>query len=70
MLRDITIGQYYPVDSLLHRLDPRVKLLGTLIFIVSLFFFRYYEGYSSIFFISYTQIHTKEIYGFHNDRHS
>ena len=38
MLRDITIGQYYPVDSLLHRLDPRVKLLGTLIFIVSLFF--------------------------------
>ena len=26
MLRDITLGQYYPVDSLLHRLDPRTKL--------------------------------------------
>lgn len=28
MLRDITLGQYYPVDSLIHRLDPRTKLLG------------------------------------------
>ncbi|MCR4628841.1 MAG: energy-coupling factor transporter transmembrane protein EcfT [Clostridium sp.] len=37
MLRDITIGQYYPVDSALHRLDPRTKLFGTLIFIISLF---------------------------------
>lgn len=37
MIRDITIGQYYPVDSLLHRLDPRVKLFGTMIFIFSLF---------------------------------
>lgn len=37
MLRDITIGQYYQTDSVIHRLDPRVKLMGTLIFIVSLF---------------------------------
>ena len=37
MLRDITLGQYYPVDSLLHRMDPRTKLLGTLVYIVSLF---------------------------------
>ena len=37
MLRDITIGQYYQTDSLIHRLDPRVKLMGTLIFIISLF---------------------------------
>lgn len=37
MIRDITIGQYYQVDSVLHRLDPRVKLMGTLAFIVSLF---------------------------------
>ena len=37
MLRDITLGQYYPVDSVIHRLDPRVKLLGTLLFLVSLF---------------------------------
>ena len=37
MIRDITIGQYYQTDSLLHRLDPRTKLMGTLVFIVSLF---------------------------------
>ncbi len=37
MLRDITIGQYYKVDSVIHRLDPRVKLFGTLIFLVTLF---------------------------------
>ena len=37
MLKDITLGQYYPVDSLLHRLDPRTKLFGTMVFIISLF---------------------------------
>lgn len=37
MIRDITLGQYYPVDSVLHRLDPRTKLFGTLVFIISLF---------------------------------
>ncbi|MBR6526621.1 MAG: energy-coupling factor transporter transmembrane protein EcfT [Lachnospiraceae bacterium] len=45
MIRDITIGQYYPADSLLHRLDPRVKLLGTLVFIVSLFIADSWLGY-------------------------
>ena len=37
MLREITLGQYYPVDSLLHRLDPRVKLAGTFLFLIALF---------------------------------
>ncbi len=45
MIRDITIGQYYPTDSLLHRLDPRVKLIGTFAFIVSLFIFHSVYGY-------------------------
>lgn len=40
MLRDITLGQYYQTDSVIHRLDPRVKLGGTILFIVSLFFFQ------------------------------
>ena len=40
MIRDITIGQYYPTDSLLHRLDPRVKFTGTIVYIVSLFLCR------------------------------
>ena len=37
MIRDITIGQYYPADSLIHRLDPRTKIIGTLAYLVSLF---------------------------------
>lgn len=45
MIRDITIGQYYPVDSVIHRLDPRVKLIGTFIYIISLFLFRNFFGY-------------------------
>ena len=37
MFREITLGQYYPVDSAVHRLDPRTKLFGTMVFIASLF---------------------------------
>ncbi|MCD8224158.1 MAG: energy-coupling factor transporter transmembrane protein EcfT [Clostridiales bacterium] len=37
MIREITLGQYYPVDSVLHRMDPRTKLFGTMVFIISLF---------------------------------
>lgn len=39
MLRDITLGQYYQTESVIHKLDPRVKLIGTIAFIVSLFLF-------------------------------
>ena len=45
MIRDITIGQYYPAKSILHRLDPRVKLVCTLLYLVSLFLFRSVPGY-------------------------
>lgn len=45
MLRDITIGQYYPADSVLHKLDPRTKLAGTLFFIISVFLFSSIPGY-------------------------
>ncbi len=45
MLRDITIGQYYPADSVIHRLDPRVKLMGTFLYIISLFSFRGIAGF-------------------------
>jgi len=37
MLRDITIGQYLPLDSAIHRLDSRLKLLGTFWFVSALF---------------------------------
>lgn len=40
MIRDITIGQYYPADSPLHKLDPRVKLFATVIYVIALFTFK------------------------------
>jgi len=45
MLRDITIGQYYQTESVIHKLDPRVKIGGTLIYIISLFLFENVWGY-------------------------
>ncbi len=45
MIRDITIGQYYPADSVIHKLDPRTKLVGTLLFILSLFLFKSFAAY-------------------------
>ena len=46
MLKDITIGQYYQTKSVIHRLDPRVKLLGTLLFIIALFSYKNPLGYA------------------------
>ena len=45
MLRDITLGQYYQADSVIHRLDPRVKISATLLFIISLFVSHNFIGY-------------------------
>lgn len=45
MLREMTIGQYYPTNSILHRLDPRVKILASVMFMVTLFVFNDFYGY-------------------------
>lgn len=45
MLKDITLGQYYQTESVIHRLDPRVKLIGTILYIISLFLFNQFAGY-------------------------
>lgn len=41
-MREITLGQYYPVESPVHRLDPRIKLLASIIYIAMLFFVRHF----------------------------
>ncbi len=45
MLRKITIGQYYSVESYIHRLDPRVKLFATMMYVISLFVVNNWVGY-------------------------
>ena len=48
MMKNITMGQYYPVDSWVHRLDPRTKILLTVAIIVAVFMVKTMVGYSLI----------------------
>ncbi len=45
MIRDITLGQYYPGNSVIHKLDPRVKILAALLYIVALFVVDKFSGF-------------------------
>ena len=45
MIRDITLGQYFPGDSWVHKLDPRIKIIATLLFIIALFIVDYFVGF-------------------------
>lgn len=48
MIRDITIGQYYPAQSPIHSMDARLKLAITFIFIISLFIANSFVGYAFV----------------------
>ena len=58
MIRDITLGQYYQADSPIHKMDPRVKLIGTICYIISLFLFRNVSTYviATVFLITVIRI--------------
>ncbi|MBR5733628.1 MAG: energy-coupling factor transporter transmembrane protein EcfT [Lachnospiraceae bacterium] len=45
MIRDITLGQYYPGNSVIHKLDPRIKIMATLLYIVALFVVNDFPGF-------------------------
>ena len=45
MLKDITLGQYFPGNSVIHRLDPRTKLIGLVVYIVALFLAQSWVSY-------------------------
>ena len=51
MFRDISFGQYYPTNSLVHKLDARVKLLLTILFVVVIFFIKSYFGFMLTAFV-------------------
>lgn len=60
MIKDITIGQYLPGESEVHKLDPRVKIAVTFIFIVNLFIVNNFLGYIPVVvFISLSVIISK-----------
>ena len=45
MLRDITLGQYYPGNSWVHSLDARIKIIATIVYIVALFIVANFYGF-------------------------
>jgi energy-coupling factor transport system permease protein len=49
MIRDITLGQYYPEYSIIHKLDPRTKLVAVMFYIASLFLIGDFYGYIVVF---------------------
>lgn len=51
MFRDVSFGQYYPTNSLVHKLDARVKLLLTILFVVVIFFIKSYFGFMLTAFV-------------------
>ncbi len=67
MIKNITIGQYVPGDSFIHRLDPRVKIILSLLFIVDLFIISNFTGYVVaaafiLFIIAVAKLSPKYIY--------
>ena len=61
MSRDITIGQYYPAESPIHRMDARLKLAITFIFIVSLFLVNSFVGYGFVLICMALVIKTSKV---------
>ena len=60
MLKDITLGQYFPGNSIIHRLDPRTKLIMLVVYIVALFMAKSWVSYALmlVFLVSIIRIST------------
>lgn len=53
-MKDLTIGQYFPGDSLIHRLDPRTKITLSFMYIMVLFFVKTFSAYAMALIYLYT----------------
>lgn len=61
MIRDITIGQYYPTASPIHKLDPRTKILVTFAYIIGLFFINHFIGYAFVALCFYGAVKASKV---------
>lgn len=61
MIKDITIGQYLPGDSLVHKLDPRVKILQSFLFIIIIFVLTNFIGYAFLAIFTFMIIYIAKI---------
>ena len=59
-MQNIILGQYYPSESVIHELDPRIKIIATVLYIIGLFFVNDFKGYiTSLVFLSLIIIASK-----------
>lgn len=51
MIKDVTLGQYFPGESPIHKLDPRAKLIWVVVYIVALFLAKWFVTYALVLFV-------------------
>jgi energy-coupling factor transport system permease protein len=61
MLKDITLGQYFPGDTFVHRLDPRVKLICVVLYIIALFCAKYFVTYGIMLLFLITAVAVSKV---------
>ena len=60
-LKDITLGQYFPGNSFVHRLDPRSKILAVVMYIIALFLCKSFVSYGVMFLLLATAIKVSKV---------
>lgn len=60
-MKDITLGQYYPVESVIHKLDPRVKIAGTFLFMIAIFHIQTFYGFGIMAFLLMAIIYATKV---------
>lgn len=61
MIKDITIGQYFPGDTIIHKLDPRIKILATVAFITSLFLINKFYPYLLVLVVVFSMVKLSKV---------
>lgn len=61
MLKDITLGQFFPADSIVHRIDARVKIILTFIYIIMIFFIKNFVQYGALLIFAATVIKASKV---------
>ena len=62
MLKDITLGQYFPGTSVIHKLDPRTKLVWVIVYIIALFLAKWFVSYALVLVVLASIIATSKIH--------
>ncbi len=62
MLSDITLGQYFPGNSVIHKLDPRIKIISIILLIVTIFCTKTYTGFALLAVLSFLLVAVSKIY--------